>query len=105
MRRQTARTQLRQFTDDVQFEVTNELGVLLRTVQRELRDEFSALLGELQRTWTESAAQAKAGLNRGSEERAADLQAIDRRRNDLQQVATTVADAVAALEALGEVAP
>ena len=99
MRRQTARTQLRQFTDDVQFEVTNELGVVLRTVQRELRDEFSSLLGELQRTWTESVAHAKASLAQGAEERAAELRAIEHRQAALVQVDATVSGAVASLGA------
>ena len=41
MRRQTARTQVRQFLDDVQFEVTNQITRHVRDVQRELRDEFA----------------------------------------------------------------
>ena len=41
MRRQTARTQVRQFLDDVQFEVTNQLTGVVRDIQRELRDEFT----------------------------------------------------------------
>lgn len=57
-RRQTARTQLRQFVDDLAFEVGNEVSGLVRTLQREVRDSFSTLIGELQRTLTESAKRA-----------------------------------------------
>ena len=41
MRRQTARTQVRQFLDDVQFEVDNQISAVVRDIQRELRDEFT----------------------------------------------------------------
>ena len=39
-RRQSARQQVRQFIDDVQFEVTNELSGLIRQAHREIRDEL-----------------------------------------------------------------
>ncbi len=104
MRRQAARTQLRQFTDDVQFEVTNELGVMLRTVQRELRDEFTSLLGELQRTWTESVNQSKAALASGAEQRSAELTAITGRVEELKAIAASVAEAAEALAQPDEVA-
>jgi tRNA U55 pseudouridine synthase TruB len=102
MRRQAARTQLRQFTDDVQFEVTNELGVMLRSVQRELRDEFTALLAELQRTWSESVNQARAALATGADQRAGEMAAIERRAKELVAIGQVVADAV---NALGDSAP
>ena len=60
-RRQAARTQVRQFLDDVQFEVGNEIASRIRDLQRTLRDEFSERLGELQRTYTDTAQQAQAG--------------------------------------------
>jgi len=105
MRRQSARTQLRQFTDDVQFEVTNEMGVMLRTAQRELRDEFTSMLGELQRTWTESVSQAKAALASGATERVVEIEAIDRRAATLHAADAAVTQAVTQLstiEAAGE---
>ncbi|MEL6891968.1 MAG: dynamin family protein [Actinomycetota bacterium] len=68
MRRQAARTQLRTFTDDVQFEVTNELTTLLRSVQRGLRDEFVDLIGELQASWTAAATQASDAVAKGDAE-------------------------------------
>jgi hypothetical protein len=69
MRRQTARTQVRQFLDDVQFEVTNQLTGIVRDVQRELRDEFTARLGELQRTYTDAAKSAQEDAQRTQSER------------------------------------
>jgi hypothetical protein len=93
-RRQTARTQLRQFVDDVQFQVTNDLGALVRQVQREFRDEFSALLVELQRNWTESLQHARSGLTRTTEERAGELARIDRASKQLRAVQREVSDCV-----------
>ena len=46
-RRQAARSQVRQFLDDVQFEMGNQIGNLIREIQRDLRDEFSDRIGEL----------------------------------------------------------
>jgi hypothetical protein len=59
MRRQSARQQVRQFLDDVQFEVTNEMGQLVRDLQRDMRDEFGERLAELQRTYTDTAQRAQ----------------------------------------------
>lgn len=53
-RRQAARTQLRTFIDDVQFQVGDELTGSIREVQRDLRDEFTTRLTELQRTYTDA---------------------------------------------------
>ena len=69
MRRQTARTQVRQFLDDVQFEVTNQLSGVVRDVQRQLRDEFTARLGELQKTYTDAAKSAQEDAQRTQSER------------------------------------
>lgn len=70
MRRQTARGQVRQFLDDVQFEVTNQLSSVVRDIQRELRDEFTSRLGELQRTYTDAAKRAQEDAQKGQGERA-----------------------------------
>jgi len=59
MRRQSARQQVRQFLDDVQFEVTNEMNQLIRDLQRDMRDEFGDRLAELQRTYTDTAQRAQ----------------------------------------------
>jgi hypothetical protein len=58
-RRQSARQQVRQFLDDVQFEVTNEMSQLVRDIQREMRDEFGERLAELQRTYAGTAQRAQ----------------------------------------------
>jgi hypothetical protein len=70
-RRQAARTQTRQFLDDVQFEMGNQIGNLVRDIQRELRDEFGDRLGELVRTCTETAQRAQADAQRTDQERTA----------------------------------
>ena len=57
--RQAARQQVRQFLDDVQFEVGNAVGELVRGLQRDLRDEFTDRLAELQRTYVETARRAQ----------------------------------------------
>lgn len=54
VRRQTARSQVRQFLDDVQFEVSNKIAALVRDIQRDLRDEFGDRLAELVRTCVET---------------------------------------------------
>lgn len=68
-RRQAARMQVRQFLDDVQFEVGDELTKLLRDVQRDLRDEFTDRLAELQRTYTDAAKRAQEDAQRTHQER------------------------------------
>lgn len=85
-RRQGARTQLRSFTDEVQFEVMNEITQFLRSVQRELRDEFIALIGDLQTSWTAAAQQAQQTLAAGEQaatERAAAIRAMLERGDTL----------------------
>ena len=68
MRRQQARGNVRQFVDDVQFAVSNEIADVLRTVQREIRDEFTALITELIRTYSETARVAqRAGQQHGAD--------------------------------------
>jgi hypothetical protein len=90
-RRQAARAQVRQFLDDVQFEVTNELSSVLREVQRELRDEFTTRLGELQRTYTETARRAQEDAQRS--------------QNDRKERAAELAQALKVLDAVGAMVP
>ncbi|CAA9275630.1 MAG: Dynamin family [uncultured Acidimicrobiales bacterium] len=66
--RQTARQQVRQFVDDVQFEVGNAIGELVRQLQRDLRDEFTDRLAELQRTYAETARRAQDDAKRTQDE-------------------------------------
>jgi hypothetical protein len=68
-RRQSARSQVRQFLDDVQFEMGNQIGNLIREIQRDLRDEFSDRISELMRTYTETAQRAQADAQRSGQER------------------------------------
>ncbi|MCU0273880.1 MAG: dynamin family protein, partial [Acidimicrobiales bacterium] len=58
-RRQMARMNVRQFLDDVQFEVSNAISEAVRELQRGLRDELTARVGELQRTYIESGRRAQ----------------------------------------------
>jgi hypothetical protein len=68
-RRQAARSQVRQFLDDVQFEMGNQIGNLVREIQRDLRDEFGERLAELVRTYTETAQRAQADAQKSGQER------------------------------------
>jgi Dynamin family len=65
-RRQQARVCVRQFADDVQFEIGNAMSEALRGVQREIRDEFTERTAELQRTYTDAARQASEAAQRGA---------------------------------------
>jgi hypothetical protein len=85
-RRQTARSQVRQFLDDVQFEVGNQISLLVRDIQRALRDEFTERLGELQRTYTEAAKQAQENLQRTDQERKQRAAEIDARLKALAPI-------------------
>ena len=58
-RRQLARANVRQFLDDVQFEIGNAVGESLRELSRSFRDEFAARVGELQETYAEAARAAQ----------------------------------------------
>ncbi len=68
-RRQAARGQVRQFLDDVQFEMGNQIGSLIRDIQRDLRDEFGDRIAELIRTYTETAQRAQADGQRSAQEK------------------------------------
>lgn len=77
VRRQSARTQVRQFLDDVQFEVNNQIGSSIRDIQRDLRDEFGDRLAELLRTYTEAAQRAQGEMKKTLEERQARAKQLD----------------------------
>lgn len=63
-RRQRAKAAVRQFVDDVQFEVNNQLAEVVRDLQRSIRDEFTERVTELLRTYTETAQRAQADAQR-----------------------------------------
>ncbi len=78
-RRQQARVSVRQFVDDVQFEIGNAMSETLRNVQRGIRDEFTERVAELQRTYTDAARQAAEAAKRGTvdaEQRAVEVEAL-----------------------------
>ncbi len=64
LRRQQARSNVRQFLDEVQFAVSNELGETMRDVQRGIRDEFTERISELMRTYAEAMQQAQQSSKR-----------------------------------------
>jgi hypothetical protein len=86
-RKQKLRGQIRSFMDNVQFEMGDELGNLMREAQRALRDEFVTRIGELQTTYTETIQRLQADAKRGDQE-------LGERRQGLEQ-------SVRALEAIG----
>ena len=63
-RRQQARASVRQFLDDVTFEIGQQLADAQRLVGRDLRDEFGDRLAELQRTYAGTATQAREDARR-----------------------------------------
>ena len=85
-RRQSARQQVRQFIDDVQFEVTDKLTGLIRQAHRELRDSLTTRLTELQRTYTSAAQRAQADAKQTQEQLATRRAGLD------QQLATLTRD-------------
>jgi hypothetical protein len=92
-RRQMARSQVRQFLDDVQFEVGNQLSTVVRDIQRELRDEFTSRLGELQRTCTDAAKRAQDDAQRTQGERTKRGGEIDQYVAALKKVEAALAGA------------
>ncbi|HUQ44745.1 MAG TPA: dynamin family protein, partial [Candidatus Limnocylindria bacterium] len=70
-RRQEARTSLRQYVDDVQFEVGTRVRDMLRELQRALRDDVAGRIDELSRTNTEAAAALERALQQDQATRAA----------------------------------
>jgi hypothetical protein len=85
-RRQAARTQMRQFIDDVQFEVGDEITAAIRDLQRALRDEFGERLTELQQTYADTMQQAQQDAQRNQQETQARLQEVQARLAELDQV-------------------
>jgi hypothetical protein len=55
IRRQQARSAIRGFLDEVQFETGHQLTEVIRIHQRTLRDHFGSRVGELQRTYRDLA--------------------------------------------------
>jgi len=85
-RRQKARQEVRQYIDDVQFEIGNEITNLIRQAQRDMRDGFSERLKELQTTYTATAQQAQADAKRSEAERAARRELLSKTLAALAQI-------------------
>lgn len=87
-RRQRAKAAVRQFLDEVSFEVGNELGETIRETQRRLRDEIGEHVTELARTYAESLRRMQEDLQRSTVERqkrAADVRALLGRLEELER--------------------
>jgi hypothetical protein len=85
-RRQAARMQVRQFVDDVQFEIGDQITAEIREMQRSLRDEFTERLGELQRTYTDTMQNAQQDAQRDHQESQARLQQLQAQLAELGQI-------------------
>ena len=75
-RRQQARTSIRQFLDDAQFEISKSLRDLSRDLQRRLRDHFSERLEELNVAYRESAESLQRALKDDEQATATHLEAL-----------------------------
>jgi hypothetical protein len=91
MRRQRAKTAARQFIDDVQFEVTNELSEAIRERQRQIRDEFSERVGEALRTNTETATRSREDAQRAAADRTERTAQLARWAEELQAIRAALA--------------
>lgn len=85
-RRQQARNSVRQFLDEVTFEIGQQLSDAQRLTGREIRDEFGERLAELQRTYAGTAAQAREDAQRETTSRAARAASLRTSIEQLDQV-------------------
>jgi GTPase SAR1 family protein len=96
MRRQNARVQLRQFFDDVQVEVGNEVSNALRDLQRELRDEFTERLTQLHTTYTQTLKQLQADAQRTVDEANQRVSELNATLIEIAAIEAALAEPVAA---------
>jgi hypothetical protein len=85
-RKQQARTAIRQFSDDVQFEASKRMRDLTRDLQRAQRDYFSERILELQRTATDAYNAVQATLEKSASERDVSAREMRERVTQLQQL-------------------
>ena len=85
-RRQQARTLVRQFIDDVQFEASKRSRDLARDQQRVLREHFSSRVAELQRTCSEAVAEIQRSMEKDTAERAAAVEHARARAEELDHL-------------------
>ena len=86
LRRQQARSNVRQFLDEVQFAIGNEISDALRGVQRSIRDEFTERVSERLRTYAEATQQAQRSAQQQGE---VSMQRSAAIRRTLEQVSAT----------------
>jgi hypothetical protein len=86
---------VRQFLDDVQFAVGNEIGEVMRDVQRGIRDEFTDRISELSRTYVESAQQAQRAAREDGESSARRGLVLRGLLDRVQQAGSTLTELVA----------
>lgn len=84
VRRQKARNAIRQFLDDVQFEVGKSMRDLSRELQRQLRDHFSERIGGMVRSCATTAETLQKALQQSESDRARRLAEV---RRDLEVLA------------------
>jgi hypothetical protein len=92
-RRQAARTQARQFIDDVQFEIGNAITNLVRDIQRQLRDEIGGQVSELQRSYAEAGQRTQGALQRSQQERTARIKQVEQFVRELDALDQRLASA------------
>lgn len=89
-KRQQARTFVRQFVDDVQFEAGTRIRETTRDFQREMRDYFTDRIAELAQTYSEIVQQAQNSLKQDEAARAARKQDLTTRVEKLTELCRRV---------------
>jgi signal recognition particle receptor subunit beta len=83
LRRQRARSAVKGFLDDVQFEASHQLAETVRRLQRIMRDESATRVVELQRSYQQMAEQAKLNVASTYEQQVERAQQL---RKDLEKL-------------------
>jgi hypothetical protein len=107
-RRQEAHAAVRQYVDDVQFEVGTRMRDMIRELQRTIRDDVAARLEELQRTYVETATKLESAVKQSAATRSKRLAEVDdelRALTDLDDRLGRVGVAVASAAAAAAAAP
>ena len=97
VKRQQARTAVRQFVDDVQFEAGKRMRDVVRDLQRTQRDYFGERIQELYRTATASLAAVQGALQKDASVREASVKSLRERIALFDQLAARVAQVQALL--------
>lgn len=92
--RQQAKTHIRQFLDDVQFEIGNQVGQSIRETQRGLRDEFAAAIDRLSRSYADAATQAQQAAQVDAARAAERAAALEKQLARIEQARRLLAQSV-----------